>query len=1281
VTLNIRIGILHLGNNLHSYLRSFNHLSLPSKTSRRFYKRLFVFEQLELRLPLDGSTEPFYLYSWEVYASEKSGLTNDEHWGFVSKSDAPSPTLDVDTGRHSLSATYSSFASGLNIGGHEGYAQASVKAVQTDTVTSIQFQAEHVRSFTTNDPWPNIWSPDEIRIDVVVYTRASHMIKVNTSSTSTMESSPHGIRGGLTTDSPLAQPRVDIYFPANQSVPGGQHNQSAGPGIVPQYLPALKVNGSDYWLAQRFYFFLESAIRTTAPQSPPFSFNDKMIVDATAVIEPLCGIDSYNFGACKSPYIESVTVEPGFKGQLPRNEDGTNSVSDGKTLVQAPTTLLPLELRAIVIDTMSSPRYQLQGVRWFTSFDGTDGPFTPVGRRYTQTYFTPASTAARNQLDGSLLFSATIYPGPEQFGTDKQVTATLEYRDTWTGDIAQSFKDAAPFDMFFDKFGDDDLDGVANWYQYWAKERLGATSHHKHGVSVNGVTYYFGGGPVADLGLLGGTHLSDRKITLYNSASLSSSYEWVNIPTNKDALVELWPNSSVKKKGIDAVEAVLAHERAHLWLYDERERLKQLGVLESEFDTDNDYVPDQVERDYARFGFVVGSHASLGTKTIEVNGIRVEVPIFTVSKGKDGHGNDEELFCELAALGAIKEVRLLRPFTPGDLANPGRNTKPVFLRNVVETGSSAQLTSRVSLVLDEDGLTKLHSTVGVNIEVDVEEQGTYTLSATLEDPDGNLQFAYETVYLEVGQRDVFLTLDAEKIRMRRVDGVFKIRDVMLLSAGDEQVLDETFLTPYLNSSEFGSSQRAVIQSAISASILRSETGDRKMDLSVEVKINAMNMGLREMTLVGYLYSASGSYIGAASTSKILRSGDYTFELVFTEEQLKHARLNSGVELRYVSLIDNVDPSRARLDFLPKVTLPIVFDDSTFGASDARIETLVANLKTNSPVSGSPVMRTTVQLNVAVAGNYILSGRLYTRTGQFVVEVQERFTLSTGRQLVDLDFDTIEIATAKLDGPFEIRMLQLTDSLGNIVDVSPFGEITSDYFWGEFTKDTLSPNSSVRPLLAVSKTPSFDVSWAGADNTDGTGIRTFDVYYSDNGAPYVRWLENSTLTTSSFTGAYGHQYAFYSIATDNAKNREIVPLLPDVVIRVAWPYFNTRQREDVNSDGFVTALDVLIPINFINANRNWSTLFLNDVNSNYSTHYIDVSDDGRISPIDILMVINYLNRQGRPNALTGEGEDTSTSSAYSAAINDRGYSSVDEVFSDLSFALDLDNHIRRRRNQF
>jgi PKD repeat protein len=95
-----------------------------------------------------------------------------------------------------------------------------------------------------------------------------------------------------------------------------------------------------------------------------------------------------------------------------------------------------------------------------------------------------------------------------------------------------------------------------------------------------------------------------------------------------------------------------------------------------------------------------------------------------------------------------------------------------------------------------------------------------------------------------------------------------------------------------------------------------------------------------------------------------------------------------------------------------------------------------------------------------------------------------------------------------------------------------------------TIDAGIPTSSVAPLPAETNTTQFVVSWCGQDDVGGSGIASYDIFLSDNGAAYTLWKDHIADTSATFQGVNGHTYAFYSIAEDNVGHEESAPTIPD-----------------------------------------------------------------------------------------------------------------------------------------
>jgi hypothetical protein len=103
-----------------------------------------------------------------------------------------------------------------------------------------------------------------------------------------------------------------------------------------------------------------------------------------------------------------------------------------------------------------------------------------------------------------------------------------------------------------------------------------------------------------------------------------------------------------------------------------------------------------------------------------------------------------------------------------------------------------------------------------------------------------------------------------------------------------------------------------------------------------------------------------------------------------------------------------------------------------------------------------------------------------------------------------------------------------------------------------TLDAGVPSSSVNALTDSTLDTQFLVTWSGSDDAAGSGLASFDLFVATDGGDFSLWLENTTLTEAEFFGVPGHSYAFYSIARDNAGNREKAPAMPDAQIEIIQP---------------------------------------------------------------------------------------------------------------------------------
>lgn len=96
-------------------------------------------------------------------------------------------------------------------------------------------------------------------------------------------------------------------------------------------------------------------------------------------------------------------------------------------------------------------------------------------------------------------------------------------------------------------------------------------------------------------------------------------------------------------------------------------------------------------------------------------------------------------------------------------------------------------------------------------------------------------------------------------------------------------------------------------------------------------------------------------------------------------------------------------------------------------------------------------------------------------------------------------------------------------------------------------NTIDRSKPASQVLApeVTGCESVNLSWSGTDQ--GSGIRSYTIFISEAGGPYIEWLANTTATSGDFTGQPGSTYAFYSVARDHAGNLETAPPVADVTL--------------------------------------------------------------------------------------------------------------------------------------
>ncbi len=98
-----------------------------------------------------------------------------------------------------------------------------------------------------------------------------------------------------------------------------------------------------------------------------------------------------------------------------------------------------------------------------------------------------------------------------------------------------------------------------------------------------------------------------------------------------------------------------------------------------------------------------------------------------------------------------------------------------------------------------------------------------------------------------------------------------------------------------------------------------------------------------------------------------------------------------------------------------------------------------------------------------------------------------------------------------------------------------------------TIDAVAPTSSLAEIPALTPDTEVTLTYTGTDDPNGSGVRHYSIYVSDdNGAPEL-YVSNFTGTDTTFKGLAEHSYKFYVTATDTAGNIEMLKLIDSVRI--------------------------------------------------------------------------------------------------------------------------------------
>ncbi len=313
--------------------------------------------------------------------------------------------------------------------------------------------------------------------------------------------------------------------------------------------------------------------------------------------------------------------------------------------------------------------------------------------------------------------------------------------------------------------------------------------------------------------------------------------------------------------------------------------------------------------------------------------------------------------------------------------------------------------------------------------------------------------------------------------------------------------------------------------------------------------------------------------------------------------------------------------------------------------DPRSVRAIQQLVDNQSISDSFTYR--VRDASGTESNLVTVGITVNGSNDAPIAVNDRFPISAGQTVLlavlanDTDVDspiderTIEIGTLPINGT--ARVLQ-TGRIEYIPRSGFRGTDTLSYrvrdSFGLLSNEAVVTINTNNPPVAVNDSSNTGVNRSVSINvlrndfdTDGTlNPSSVEIVVAPSAGTATVGVDGTInyIPPTNFTGTATLSYV---VADQEGASSNVAT----VSIRVSDAiYQNTRDRYDVNADGFVSPIDILLVLNDLNLNRPRRL----DPTEFTPPPFIDVNGDGNVGPIDALEVINFLNLRGNGG---GEGE--------------------------------------------
>jgi hypothetical protein len=383
-----------------------------------------------------------------------------------------------------------------------------------------------------------------------------------------------------------------------------------------------------------------------------------------------------------------------------------------------------------------------------------------------------------------------------------------------------------------------------------------------------------------------------------------------------------------------------------------------------------------------------------------------------------------------------------------DWANPGKNSSPSYKRIIVESGTAATLTGvYTDYGVDTDG-NGLYDGLAIEVGVSAADAGTYTLFGNLYTNNGDVLWAENHTYLDVGDQSVVLLFDGLRIWQHRVHGPYSLEYLVLFGLDMAEEMPSPYHTSRYEYTEF---EEPVIRFTGPYSDFGMDTDSDGLYnlLRINVGLDVQEAGT--YTVIGELEGSDS--IAVVRTTTSLDTGSQAVDLDFDGQLIFQHRQDGPYQLRRLRVEDT---SGNRIDFIYDAYTTSAYTYSQFQHSGTTIDAAsYSDQGLDMDSDGDyDYLHVEFQVNVDREGPYRLLAALNDSEGETIASMVRDLDLLVGSNPISLHFPGGAIYGHGVDGPYQVTSVALLDVDGTIVDYQRIAHATQAYSYLDFDTEGL-----------------------------------------------------------------------------------------------------------------------------------------------------------------------------------------------------------------------------------